>query len=324
MISPSPRPFKLCFALSLLLSTAVVSWPSASAARPKLMDQTDRGSYQTSYQNLSVAGDSTEGAGPVVLIAGSHEQNFPYWGTAPWDNGLLLFGGEGYHFTHRTLGQALELIFDVNPTYGWIYYQGEMTRASDQAVVEAKIYFTVRITEFETFNQGTPLNLLTSSKIPGMRWQPVGLTAGWGTACIDEQCLSVQDINGELERGQFTNLKSPKLAIAYDYVCLAKPGPQGYAFVDFVSHPLDDSGILGNLLDKYLVKTASESFTLQNDQLHDGNVYDVYRPAQTDAEVVLFENSVDLGLANLRRQMIAANGQNGDVLYGLREIFEKK
>ncbi|MBI3893549.1 MAG: hypothetical protein HY303_18680 [Candidatus Wallbacteria bacterium] len=52
-----------------------------------------------------------------------------------------------------------------------------------------------------------------------------------------------------------------------------------------------------------------------------GNPHGVRRPAQTEDDVVLFENSVDLGLATLRRQMIRSKDGEGRSLYGLREIF---
>ncbi len=147
MTTPKPNSRKSTIVLGLLLAAATAGWSATSEARPKLANKTAHGLYQTSYQNLSLAGDSSQGVGPVALIAGSHEPNFPYWGTEAWDNGLLLFDGEGYHFTHRTQGQALELIFDVNPHYGWIYYRGQMVRASDDELVEAKLYFTVKLVD---------------------------------------------------------------------------------------------------------------------------------------------------------------------------------
>ena len=279
--------------------------------------------FDSEYVNMAMAGET--GSGDFALIAGSHDADFPYWGTQPWDNGLLLVAGEGYHFTHRT--QRVALVIDANLGQehgsGEIRYQGLMERASDGEQVEVDLSIPMKLTRFGIYQLGKRYNFLDCEKIPGMSWQPFQIEAETATVQIEgSDPIEITGINGELENGIVSNLRAADFALSYDYVSVAAPGDNGYGFVDFVSHPLYRNGVLGDILEWYMVRYASESLTLYDGQVYDGNAFDVYRPPQGDATVVLFENNVDLGLANLRRQMIATTDSWGTTLYGLREIFE--
>ncbi len=281
--------------------------------------------YEASYVNMGLAAQSP--FGDIALIAGSHDKDFPYWRTQPWDNGLLYleWQGRGYTFTHRTQGIALQLPVSTSGeiTSTRVIYQGTMVRDDDGQEISVSIDIPVTIARFPAYQEGKRYNFLDCEKIPGMRWQPFSLTGDSGTIAVaDEEPVSVHGIRGELEYGVLANLRAEEFGIAYDYVNVVRPGHDGYAFVDFVSHPLFNEGILGSVLDWYMVKYASETVTVLDQYLYEYNRYDVVRPQQWDASVVLFENSVDLGPANLRRQMIKTKDASGAWLYGLREIFE--
>ena len=287
--------------------------------------------YDADYSNMVVAAHDSRG-GDVVLVAGSHSENSPNWGTAPWDNGLLLVGGEGYEFTQRAQGESLAIdlgAFDGPQGLGAVQYRGSMTRLSDGATVEVLLDLWLWVTEQPARHLGKRYNVLDLDGVAGLRWQPFALAVVDGVVQVDadERGLTPGGV-GELERGHLTNFRAAELAIAYDYVAVARPtggdpGP-GYAFVDFVSHPLVRDGVFGRILDFYLTRTASESLTLEGARLHRGNRYDVDRPLPSDGSVVLFENTVDLGIATLRRQMIRTTDGAGATLYGLREIFEAR
>jgi hypothetical protein len=281
--------------------------------------------YESSYMNLIVSGESE--LGDVALIAGSHSKDFPFYGDIPWDNGLLLVGDEGYMFTHRQQGQALDIEVDLDSrsAKGRISYDGTMIRESDGADVKMKIDLPVTFDRYQPRQLGKQYNLFDLDGVVGLRWQPFEIgEAGPEPASITIglETTAVENMNGELEYGKLNNLQTPKFGFHYDYVALAQPGREGYAFVDFASHAINPTGI-GKVLEWYLSITASETVTLQSGDIS-GNPNGVERPAQSEARVVLFENSVDLELATLRRQMIKTTDAKGKPLYGLREIFEVK
>jgi hypothetical protein len=295
--------------------------------------------FQSVYINLGLAGKSEQG--DVALVAGTHSENFPYFETAPWDNGLLLVGNEGYHFTQRTQGKYLTIAVDPQQATqtGRISYRGPMIRASDNEEVEVEVNLPVQAVRFQAHQLGKPYKLfnelvqeigscdgLDLDWVLGMRWQPfqLGSATEAGSITIGQNRFRVDGIQGELEEGRTTNMRGDAFAFAYDYVALSRPGSDGYGFVDFESHALDAHGLLGKSLDWYARTTASASLTLNQNEDVPGNLFGVRRPSQSDASVVLFENSVDLGLAVLQRQMIKTTDDEGAALYGLREIFTKK
>jgi hypothetical protein len=301
----------------------------------KEVDRAESGSYglvfyQSSYQNMNVVG--RVGGEPFALVAGTHEPNFPFFGDRPWDNGLLMVGDDQYHFTHRTLGKALEIDLPMGKESGsaTVRYDGTMTRVSDGASVEIDLELPLKFRRYPPLQLGKPYVFLDkpfAEKFVGMRWQPFELQSAPGTratvAAAGGSARSITGLNGELEYGVLANLQAPRLAFSYDYVNLAEAGSDGYAFVDYTANPLDDSGMLGEVLKRLMHTFASATVTL-DDRFERSNLHDVDRPPQDDPSVVLFENEVDLELAVLKRQMIETTDADGDKLYGLREIFVPK
>lgn len=290
-------------------------------------DSAGFGRYKSSYENMVVAGETS--GGTFALIAGTHREDFPFDGDRPWDNGLLHLEGDGYHFTHRTLGRALELDIDVDAerSTGRISYDGTMKRASDGREVRVRIDIPVEATRHRSYQLGRPYDFLGGSiaeKFAGMRWEPFELKASEGRIEVGEQKSgTVEGMHGEIEHGELVNFVPDRFAFAYDYVSLASPGSSGYSFLDFTAEPLDGGGVLGWVLSEYMARFASATLTL-DDGLHPENIHGVQRPPQRDETVVLFENTVELELATLRRQMVETTDARGRTLLGLREIFEPK
>lgn len=284
--------------------------------------------YRSTYKNMVVSGETAAGD-EFALIAGTHAPDFPFYGDRPWDNGLLYLGGEGYHFTHRVQGRALALEIDTESarSTGRIRYDGEMKPAEGGDPVRVELSIPVRVDRHGKHQLGRPYAFLggaMAEKFAGMRWRPYELEAGGGSISVaNGPSADVANLHGEIEHGHLVNFKVDRFAFSYDYVSLAAPGDDGYTFIDFRAEPLDPSGVIGYLLDEYMKRFASATVTLDGES-YDENIYDVDRPPQRDASVVLFENEVDLELAVLRRQMIRTRDARGNVLYGLREIFERK
>lgn len=314
------------------LALALLPPSRALAERPA---PADAFLFESAYRNLVLAGRTA--AGDMALVAGTHGRSFPYVGTAPWDNGLLWIGDRGYHFTGRTNGEHLRIRADLEAGPGAfaIEYVGPMTRAGDgePVHVEIRIAGTLapeparqlgRLSEWLARHPGAAdgARRIDDPGSLGMRWRPAALR-GSGTVAVAGAVTAVRAVCGELEEGRTRSFAARPLAFAYDYMALAAPGPDGYAFVDFVSHALDPRGLAGRALDAFVSRTASASLTLGAGP-QAGNPHGVRRPAAADASVVLFENRVELSLASLRRQMIRSRDASGRPLYGLREIFERR
>jgi hypothetical protein len=280
--------------------------------------------YHASYVDLVLAAESERGT--VALVAGSHTRGFPYADTEPWDNCLLLIGDDGYTFTGRTPGAQLHLDFDVElqAPRGTIRFEGEMRSACDGKPVQVELEIAIALAQLPARLLGESYNFLELDGMVGMKYTPYELSGELGKLRVAGVEVALDGIRGACERGVLTNLQAHDFAIRYEYVGVACPGDDGYGLIHFTSHTLFDGGLLRSALDCYLRRSASAFMTIERGKLTDGNPHGVYSPPQDDPAVVLFENTVDLGLAVLQRQMIATRDRAGRVLHGLREIFTAK
>jgi hypothetical protein len=251
---------------------------------------------------------------------------------------LLKVGEEHLCFTEMDQASALNVRVGTGDTglpEVRIRFAGEMTSATTGQKVAVELDIPATLARHRLRRFGKPSRWLRSIAsswtspdlvgrdiLPGLRWQPFSLTSGSGSVKLRGETIPVTHIHGELEEGHLTNLNTRRLAISYDYVAVAAPGPEGYAFVDFTSHSLHPTGALGRLMEWYARSTGSDSLTLTPEQELSANPHGVQRPASSDSSVLLFETRVDLGLASLRRQMIQTVDSRGRPLFGLREIFE--
>lgn len=285
--------------------------------------------YRASYVDLVLAaeaagaGGADDGACTVALVAGAHSRGFPYAATAPWDNCLLWVGDAGFAFTGRTPGAALDFALDLDAAAspGAIRFAGAMRRVSDGAMVDVELDIAVELAQLATRRLGESYNVLGLDGVPGMLYTPYALSGELGRLRVAGVERTLGGIRGTCERGALTNLDAHDFALRYDYVGVACAGDAGYGLIQFTSHTLFGGGALRRVLDCYLRHAASAVMTIERGALRDGNPHGVYSPPPEDTAVVLFEEPVDLGLAVLRRQMIATRDRAGRVLHGLREIF---
>ena len=326
---PEPGPF------ARLSHTADNALKAAVECAQKAFDGFGLHIYHSSYVDLVLCGESA--AGPIALVAGSHTKDFPYQGTDPWDNCLLLVGDTGYTFTGRTQNQSLHLDFDVEQPApgGTIRFDGQMRRAKDGASIPIQFQFPITLKPFPGRLLGEAYNFLELPGAVGLDWRPYDISGLRGDTSKPGQLaqltiagtpipIPVSGIRGSCERGILTNLRAHDFAIKYDYVAVARSGESGYGLIDFTSHALHPDDPLGKAINWYLEQSASATITLENGVLTDGNTHEVYSPPQDDPAVVLFETVIDLGPASLQRQMIKTHDQAGNTLYGLREIFTAK
>lgn len=275
--------------------------------------------YHGSYVDLVAAGESP--AGDVALVAGVHTADFPYFGTAPWDQCLLLVGAVGYTYTGRDPGAHLRIEFDLDAetATGVIRFAGEMRRATDGAMVAIELDLPIAVRKFPVRHLGEAYNILEIDGLIGMRWNPWELRGERGQVRVGGEDVVVTGLRGSAERGVLTNLRAHSFAIRYDYLATARPGENGYGLIKFESHALHAGSVPGKVLDAYLESTASATVTLRDGTSDDGNPWGVVFPGESDP--MLFEDVVDLGPALLHRQMVKTTDADGAGLYGLREIF---
>ena len=272
--------------------------------------------FHTSYQNFVLSGSSDRGT--VVFIGGSHDHHFPYPGVEAWEDGLLKVGDEGYTFTRFGLGALriqLSLSEGVHST-GRIRYAGTMVRVGDGAEVPVAISLNVRAEPGEARNLGTiPGGLVPGEFVPGMRWQPHRLVVTRYFIRVGDTVLRNVGLHGGIERGELTGVRSRSFSLAYDYLHVVRPG--SYSYVEFGGRALFPDAPFGGFVDWFARTFGSAQVTTESTGDRSGNVHGV-----SDQVAVLFESSVDLGIATLRRQLVQTTDRAGRALYGLNEVFE--
>ena len=317
-----------CLLIASLLVACVDSEPTEPALSPEEQAELDAAlaaaagkadgaglaMYQSRYVNATVAGTTSNGD-PFALIAGKHDQNFPYFDRkSKWDDMLLLVGGDAFVATGRELP---ELAIGTRTGTTTIKVRGNARRVNG-TLAAIDLSLTFADVRFAAEQLGRRYDFLDIDVIPGMRWQPHQLRAAGGSVSVDGVARSLGAIGGELETGELTNLRAPELAQAYDYVAIAT---RDYSHVTFVAHALHRDGVLGKLIDWYMTSFASVTLTLDHGNRRDGNVMGV----DTANLVVLAHDLVDLGPATIDRQLVrTAPDRQGRIGYGLREVFAAK
>jgi hypothetical protein len=282
------------------------------------------GTYRSRYVNMTIAG-RTEAGATFALVAGKHDQYFPYFDPrSKWDNLLLLVGDEALVASARELaGLAIE-VPDQARGLTRVRFYGAARRA-DGTSRQVSIELALDHVRFDAVQLGKRYNFLDLDEIPGLRWQPHALTARTGSIEIDGARARLAAVAGEVEIGRLTNLRAPEFALAYAYLAVAhadpsEPAPEWYAHVTFTSYALHAEGVLGRLVDWYARTSASETLTLRDGRRHTGND----RGVAPERVVVLASDVIDLGPATLDRQLVATTDARGRTAYGLREIFTRK
>jgi hypothetical protein len=278
------------------------------------------GSYRAEYVNGVFRAQCDSGE-TLIMVAGSHSENFPYFGDAPWDNVLLVVGENRYQQTVRSPG-LVQFQFDTSLENqsgpATIQISGDLIDVSTGAPVTVSLNLEGIVTGFAIRQEGRLLDGL-----PGLVWHPFELNEAAGELRIGSTDRRLTLGSGQIEQGKESNFKSPLFAFYYDFVSIAKAAPENFEYVWFQTHALDHSWF-GKLLDDYLTRHASEEITFSDGNQTGGNPQNVIRPQKSDSAVVVVENRVALKLATLRRQLIQTTDSAGDALFGMREIFEPR
>ena len=279
--------------------------------------------YETEYVNSVFSGMNREGV-RLDLIAGTHRKDFPYYGDAPWDNVLLSVDSRRIQQTVRLPGL---IRFDPYPgtldgtCSCHLTINGLTTFVDSQQQIEIDLQMDMVLVSLRARQEAKHYNFLDIRKIPGLRWHPFVIERAQAAVRIGEEQWLFENVTGQIEHGQQSNLRAKNFAYYYDYQALVCPGPTAYTYVCFKTHALS-SGRFGRTLDRYLVRYASEELTLANGLAVQGNQHQVRSGGREDNCTVLFENQVELKLATLRRQLVATRDGENASLTGLREIFE--
>ncbi len=279
--------------------------------------------YETEYVNSVFAGINNDGV-RLDLIAGTHGKDFPYYGDEPWDNILLSIDSRRIQQTVRVPGLVRfepDLGTIDGTSHARLTIKGPITLVDSHQQIDLDLEIDMALVSFRARQEAKRYNFLDIRKIPGLRWQPFVTERARARVRIEEQHWVFENITGQIEHGQQSNLCAKSFAYYYDYQTLVRPSPTTYVYVCFTTHALS-SGLFGRTLDRYLVRYASEELTLANGFAVQGNQHGVRSCGREDNCTVLFENQVELKLATLRRQLVATRDGENASLTGLREIFE--
>jgi hypothetical protein len=279
--------------------------------------------YQSEYVDSVFAGINRDGV-RLDLIAGTHHKDFPYYGDEPWDNILLSVDSRRIQQTVRVPG-----LVRFNPYLGTIdgtcdarlTVKGPAIFVDSHRQIDVDLQIDMTLVSLPARQEAKRYNFLDIRKIPGLRWHPFVTERAQGAVGIGKQQWLFENLTGQVEHGQQSNLRAKNFAYYYDYQALVRPSPTAYVYVCFKTHALS-SGLFGRALDRYLVRYASEELTLTNGLAVQGNQYAVQSCEREDNCAVLFENQVELKLATLRRQLVATRDGESATLTGPREIYE--
>jgi hypothetical protein len=264
------------------------------------------------YTNLTLAG-SLVGGGPLALVAGTHGPNFPYFHPASqWDSVLLLAGHDPYAISAREIeGLSFNVDDGSGQRDGHIEFEGVVHDAAGRSV-EVEVSLPVKSTGFRTFQLGRPLGIRF---LPGATWRPFHLGAApGGYVVIDGHRHEVEGFQGHLETGRLRTPRGERFAVVYDYVALAS---EAYAYVSFVIRPLRPVGVFARVLAAILARFATTELTFVDGNLFEGDA----RGASGSQLNVLISDTIDVGPADLNRQLVRGTDTAGTTQHGLREVF---
>jgi hypothetical protein len=276
--------------------------------------------YQSEYCNSVVAAVGTDGM-RLSLVAGSHGRNFPYFGEYPWDNVLLCVGEQKFQKTLRN-GSLVRFHLDTSMDHGKencsMVLDGSLISITLGKELPVHVEINMVAMSFPARQEGKEYNLLDITWMPGLRWHPFRIESGVAKVQVGGEQWVFDHAAGHIEHGLQSNFRSDNFAFYYDYQALVRPGSDAYTYVSFQTHALGRQ-LFSRLLDRYLVRFASEELTFLEGEIAQGNPH---RVALSGDVAVLLENVVDLKLCRLRRQLVGCHDNSGAFLTGLREIFE--
>ena len=268
--------------------------------------------YESGYTNVVLVGETTE-ALDVVAILGRHSIDYPYFGSDPWDNILLMVGEQRLVITEEHLeGFSLEG-FGPSST-GRVELEAALFD-EDGMPVSVSLSWELVATPGEARLLGLwPL---------GVQWAPSHLRAETPPSItVDGETHALSGLHGVSEIGDLKNFKDENFATQYDALfVLPRPSEsESYAFVDISARTLPISK-KSAVLDPLLEHEARVHETFHAQGSTEGNPHGVVPALPIDESVVELEDVVDAGLADVRRQVVRLRDAEGRRLWGLRDVF---
>lgn len=271
--------------------------------------------YESGYSNLILVGQTAEGL-DVVAIIGTHSADYPYVGSDPWDNVLLMVGDQQLTRTDaRIPGLMIE-------GFGEDDARGQVTLVDDLYDAEGTPVAVDLSWELSLASGGARFLGLWPL---GLSWAPSLLTPTQAEVelTVDEQDHRLAGLHGLSEVGALKNLKDDDFAVQYDalFVLPRPTEAHSFAYAEISTRTLPSSD-MASVLDPMLDAKAGVQDTYEGHGASEGNQYGVVVPSPQDESVVLFEDVVDSGLAAVRRQVVQVRDGAGRPLLGLRDVFE--
>ena len=271
--------------------------------------------YESNYANLVLVGQTTSEL-DVVVIVGTHSADYPYVGSDPWDNVLLMVGDRQLSRTDPTIAGLRIDGFGEDDAHGTVALETTLFDAEGEPV-EVRLSWELSLAPGGARFLGLwPL---------GLRWVPSLLTPVEPRArlVVDGQEHALAGLAGISELGALKNMKDEDFAVQYDALfVLPRPGEAPtFGFAEISTQTLPDSKKAA-LLDPLLEARARVQDTYDVAGAAPGNLHGVVVPAPSDESVILFEDVVDTELAAVRRQVVRLRDGSGRTLLGLRDVFE--
>ncbi len=267
--------------------------------------------YDSAYANVVLVGATQDGE-DVVAIIGRHSPDYPYFGSDPWDNVLLMVGSRQLTRTDDRMDGLTMSGFGDGDDGGRVALDTDLFDADGNPT-------RVRLDWDLAGNDGGSRFLGLWPL--GLQWSPTSLepTRPLPTLTIDGTTAVLSDLRGLSESGELNNMKDENFAVMYDALFVLPRSGQtpSFAYADIATTMLPGSSKAA-VLDPVLEKRARVSETFG---LGEGNVRDIVVPRRDDDSIVLFEDAVDAGLADVYRQVVLLRDASGTELLGLRDVF---
>ncbi|MCI0723271.1 MAG: hypothetical protein L0338_30560 [Acidobacteria bacterium] len=286
--------------------------------------------FNSSYLNAVVRLQGQESS--FYLVAGKHDENFPFWGTT-FDNILLLDARlqQGWTASASSL-EGLKLALSATERHAEIEYGGEAyemgSGRAHARTDEVSLHFSAPTIALEPRHFGLKRYLKTRSRfIPGvclssqlMLRSPGG--PGWVKLPCGRVSLEALSVFGYLEAGLFSVLTPKFWRAPYDYLGLICDAPDEQAlYVSWAVRPFMTEDWLGQATTAIKKRLHDEMTLIVSGQpprtrTEPGNLFGV----DTNCKL-LFGDSIPLGDITLERMMVQTRDLRGRRWFGLKERF---
>ena len=287
------------------------------------VSSSDDTTYTSEYLNAVVAAEAG-GKPALALVAGRHGKYFPYFEKKEsWDS-LLLSAGTSTLQVEEEAAAGFHLWFDAEAGKARIYYHGTMAGSDGTAVTAlVDLHLDARFEPEQLFGVtgGEGEDFLGMSHRHA--FLALSSTAASTLRVGDGPVIELSSLAGEMELGKMHYMQDPGAAFRWDYLCAAS-ATGGFAYLRFAGHALNPDAPGGDMIENLIGKGMQVEVTLDATGTQEGNPKGLAGDLLLSGGGLLAEQTVDLGLAEITRQLLVAADANGNDVYGLREIIKAK